>query len=263
MKNAMPKALYIAAALVILFATGALAQSTVQMTITSGTAPNGTYGVMGGVYTSPYTGNINGGASIPIICDDFYDDVYPPQTWTALATNLAQLGAATTNLVYFDQNNVAQQQIEYMTAAVLAEAVLSGTLGTTSVGTTETVKGELSFALWGVFDPNMLLTNSANLTAAQLSAANGYVASALATVTNGISSNGLDAYLSTFSNVTIYSATTNGTTPMAAVGTKRPQEFLVVSMPEPAESVLLIVDLLAVVSLVCFVRRKQRGASLG
>ncbi len=48
----------------------------------------------------------------------------------------------------------------------------------------------------------------------------------------------LDAYLSTFSNVTIYSATQNGTTPMTA--STRPQEFLVVSMPEPAESVLLI-----------------------
>ena len=253
MKNAMPKALYIAAALVILFATGALAQSTVQMTITSGTAPDGTYGVMGGVYTSPYTGNINGGASIPIICDDFYDDVYPPETWTALATNLAQLGAATTNLVYFEQNGGAQQQIDYMTAAVLAEDIL----GTTD----KTVRGELSFALWGVFDPTMLATNSANLTAAQLNAATGYLAGAQATVVSGISG-GLDAYLSTFSNVTIYSATQNGTTPMAA-GTKRPQEFLVVSMPEPAESVLLIVDLLAVVSLVCFVRRKQRGASLG
>ncbi len=60
MRNTMPKGLYIAAALMILFATGVFAQSTVQLTITSGSAPNGTSGVMGGVYTSPYTGNING-----------------------------------------------------------------------------------------------------------------------------------------------------------------------------------------------------------
>ena len=140
-----------------------------------------------------------------------------------------------------------------MTAAVLAEDIL----GTSD----QTLRGDLSFALWGVFDPIMLATNPAYLTTAQLNAANGYLSSAQTTVTNGISNNGLDAYLSTFSNVTIYSATENGTTLMTA--STRPQEFLVVSMPEPAESVLLIVDLLAVVSLVCFVRRKQRGASLG
>ena len=256
MKNTMPKALCIAAALMMCFAMGAMGampQSTVQLTITSGTAPNGTYGVMGGVYTSPYTGNINGGASIPIICDDFYDDVFPPETWTALGTNLSQLGAATTNQVYFEQNGGTQQQIDYMTAAVLAE----GILGTSD----QTLRGELSFALWGVFDPTMLSTNSAHLTTAQLNAATGYLASAHATVLSGISG-GLDAYLSTFSNVTIYSATQNGSTPIP-LGTRRPQEFIAVSLPEPAESVLLLVDLLAVVSLVCFVRRKQRGASLG
>jgi len=220
MRNVMPRAVYIVAALLVL-ATGAFAVTTVQLTITSGSAPNGTSGVMGGVYTSPYSGNVNGGATIPIICDDFQDEVYPPQTWQAIATNLAQLGSATTGDVYFEQNGGTQQQIDYMTAAVLAEDILSTT--------NETTRGELSFALWSIFDPASLL----NLNPTQVADAQGDL---------------------------IYSATSNGTTPIA-LGTTRPQEFMTVSMVEPPELALLAFDLLAVASLVCFIRRKQRRAS--
>jgi len=247
MRNVMPRAVYIVAALLVL-ATGAFAVTTVQLTITSGSAPNGTSGVMGGVYTSPYSGNVNGGATIPIICDDFQDEVYPPQTWQAIATNLAQLGSATTGDVYFEQNGGTQQQIDYMTAAVLAEDILSTT--------NETTRGELSFALWSIFDPASLL----NLNPTQVADAQGDLSTAQSQVTAGIKNNGLSAYLSTFSNVTIYSATSNGTTPIA-LGTTRPQEFMTVSMVEPPELALLAFDLLAVASLVCFIRRKQRRAS--
>ena len=262
MRNAMPKAVCLATAFVICFATGALAATTVQLTIKSASAPDLTSGAMGGVYTSPYTGQINGGALIPIICDDFYDDIYPPQTWTALATNLAQLGASTTNDVYFDQgggglrsDGSTTQQFDYMTAAVLAEEILNTT--------NETTRGVLSFALWGVFDPSLLVaSNPKNL---DLTAVTKALQDAQGTVATNLDpkNGGADGYPSTFSNVTIYSATLDGTTPMA-LGTKnRPQEFLVVSMAEPSAPVLLLVDLLAVLSLVCFFRKRQRGASLG
>ncbi|HZR63554.1 MAG TPA: hypothetical protein VFA85_00305 [Terriglobales bacterium] len=240
-----------APALFLGLAAGAIAGPTVQLTITSGSAPDGSYGVMGGVYTSPYTGQVGGnGPNIPIICDDFSDEVTPPETWTALATNLADLGAPTTNNVYWNQGGGATQpsgetlqQYNYSVAAYLAEQIVSTT--------DETQLGYLSFALWEVFDPSA--ANSLNST--QQGFAHNDLVSAQQAVTAGFANNGLN-YLSNFSNVMIYSATTNGVTPETPQQPGRPQEFLAVSMPEPNLPSLLALDLLGVVGLILFLRRR-------
>src|SRR5277367_1307801 len=46
---------------------------------------------LAGVYTSPYTGNVNGGSSMSVICDDFADDSYVPETWTAYQSSLSSV----------------------------------------------------------------------------------------------------------------------------------------------------------------------------
>lgn len=231
----------------------AFAAQTVQFTITSGTAPNGTYGVMGGVYTSPYTGEVGSGPLIPAICDDFSDEVTPVESWTANATNVASIGASTTNQVYFDQGKGAAQQTDYMVAATLAEEILNTT--------DETTKGYLSFALWEIFDATdaSAALDSYDPTLYDQGKAQYYLGLAQAAVTNGITSEGLSTYLSSFSNVTIYSAVdSNGN----VLTTKtRPQEFIVVSMPEPSSLALLGLDLLAVVGLVLLVRRRLASSA--
>lgn len=244
-------------------ASSALAQTVVQFGITGGGSPGGTYGVMGGTYTSPYTGSINSGSPVAIICDDFADEVYVPESWTALGTNLAGINSTTTDNLYFDQNNVPQQQQAYEVAAYLAEELL--TADAVNPGDQTTV-GELSFALWGVFDPTLLTAgNPAGLTgtvsSGQLGAAITYLTNAENAVNTAISNEGQSTYLSTFSNVDIYSATTNKTSAEVENPT-RPQEFIVVNMPEPSAPSLILIDLLGVAGLVFFARRwRTRSAS--
>jgi hypothetical protein len=245
-------------------ASGAFAQ-TVQFTITGGNAPSGTWGIMGGTYTSPYTGylNNNSGNALAIICDDFADEVYLGESWTALATNVADINSSTTNQLYFDQGDVTLQQQQYMVASYLAEQLL--TADAVNPGDQTTV-GELSFALWGVFDPTLLTAaNPAGLTGTlstgQLGAAIGYLDNAESAVSAAISGEGQSAYLSTFANVELYSATTNGTT-AEAENPSRPQEFIVVNMPEPSAPSLILIDLLGAAGLVFFARRwRARSAS--
>ena len=50
---------------------------------------------LAGIYTSPYLGNVvTGGVStgtIPVICDDFSDNSYNPESWTAYVTDLSNV----------------------------------------------------------------------------------------------------------------------------------------------------------------------------
>ena len=213
---------------------------------------------MDGVFTSPYTGNVNGGPNIPAICDDFLDDVNPPEYWKALATNLANLGTSTTDdVLLVDARSVgATQQQAYMVVAYLAEEIL----GTTD----ETLRGELSFALWEVFDP----AAASGLTSVQQNGGGGYegagkyLLDAQKAVQANVNTQGLSQYLSTFSNITIYSATTNGTTAEAAGTAGPPQEFIVVNMPEPELIAMLGLDLLGMSALVLFLRRRSARTAL-
>jgi hypothetical protein len=240
-------------------ATGSFAQ-TVPFTIVSGDAPGGTYGIMGGVYTSPYTASV-GGNTVAAICDDFSDEVSPGESWTAIATNLATLDITTpTAAVYWDQGEGATQQTAYMVTAYLAEELLAINQSTT---TGQTTAGELSFALWGVFDPTLLTAaNPAGLTTGtggQLAAAENYLTSAESAVNTAITKQGLNNYLSTFSNVTIYSATINNGVPAESENSSRPQEFIVVNMAEPPSPALLGLDLLGAAGLLLFARRRWVG----
>ena len=51
---------------------------TASMTLTG----VGVNGVLGGVYIGPYVGTIDA-VTTPLICDDFFDDSYIPESWTA------------------------------------------------------------------------------------------------------------------------------------------------------------------------------------
>ncbi len=214
---------------------------------------------MAGVYISPYTALIGApnqtkavitGVATYVICDDFTTDVSvntPP--WQAIGTNVAALQgeAAPDNVLKFDHGSTAAQAatqiLDYTVAAYLAveimEAKWAGDV---------TKEGRLSFSLWGLFDPTSVDANgplsSHWVTGSDLTYANQYLADAR----NAVLTQGLTP--ASFSNVTVYSPT-----PQSAS-----QEYLVVSMAEPPFLALLGIDLLAVVGLILFVRRRFAGA---
>jgi PEP-CTERM motif len=183
---------------------------------------------MGGVDTSPYEAligppgltsstqfNSSNSIAMQVICDDFTTDVGLGHTWQATVTNMAALAGLSsplTTLKFDTTGSATQQQQDYMAAAWLAEQLLDVNQSTTAG---EQEAGQLSFAIWGIFDPGasgaLSQLSGANLTAAQNDITDAYDAVA--------GDNPLD-----FANFRIY-------TPVPLYSS---QEFLAVSpVPEP------------------------------
>jgi hypothetical protein len=250
MRHIMKKFWYLAGAAMLLAACPLMATPpTVTFTMTGvGSGAN-----LGGVYTSPYVGNVNGGPTIPIICDDFADDSYVPERWTAYQTQLSDIlaGTADTSVLKWGSGwngtgpmspqELTQSQA-YSAAAILAVDIL------TSTGLTQE---QYSFAMWELFDPSGA---SAALPATYQPTVKGFVQTAVSEATGG----NLSAYLNSAS-VTIYSYDTGAVCgaqfnqPCISIP---PQEFITVSMAEPPSPILLGFDLLAVGGLIFISRRR-------
>jgi hypothetical protein len=250
MSRIINKSWHLAGAAMLLAACPLIASPpTVTFNLTSiGSGAN-----LGGVYTSPYGGNINGGPTIPVICDDFADDSYVPERWTAYVTQLSDILANTADTSVLKWGSgwngsgaMSPQQLTrtqaYSTAAILAIDIL------TSSGLTQE---EYSFAMWELFDP---IAASAALPAADQSTVAGFIQTAVSEATGG----NLSAYLNG-ATVTIYSYDTG-----AVCGAQLnqpcvnipPQEFISVSMAEPPSPMLLGFDLLVVGGLIFISRRR-------
>jgi len=280
MRHTMQKSWYmvVAALALMLLATGPLAAlppSTATFALNSaGSGAN-----LAGVYTSPYTGTINGGSTINVICDDFADDSYVPESWTAYVTSLSSLtsGTADTYLKWLNtagssitvDGQTLNQATAYAVAAVLSVEILGSITGSAA-------QEDYSFALWGLFDPtgvpgdpsdagafgqlaNYGLTTDENNAKAYLNSAVTYVTSGAHTAEVAVD----------VKAVTIYSFDPNPLTgggPPSCSGnpcpTAPPQEFITVSMVEPPSPALLGLDLLSVAGLIFFVRRRMKLTSL-
>lgn len=125
-------------AALLCFAPCALGQGQVNINLTS--AGNN---VMDGVYVGPYSATVNG-TSTQIICDDFVDDSYIGESWTANVTTLSNL-----NGTKWGGMSGATQL--YNEAAWLATQMLSPQYS----GNTMQV-GYLAYALWAVFQPTLV-----------------------------------------------------------------------------------------------------------
>ena len=198
--------------------------------------------VMGGVYTSPYNISVNGGTATLMICDDFLTNVSLGQTWNAKVTSLSDLQAGGT--AKFSTANTVR---DYATAAVLAGQLMGlGSFGNATAG-------ELSYAIWGTFDPVLLTNNPASgeghLTTTELQAAQKFLTDAQAVVDAATVGGVID--LSKIPNLTIYTPDPAGAS----------QEFLRVSMPEPSFIATLGIDLLGIVGFVVLLRRKMARTS--
>jgi len=217
------------------FAAAGLAQLTMQLVPPTASGP-----VLGGVYISPYTALINGTPTL-VICDDFETDVSlntPP--WTAYATTVSSLQGEVTpnNTLKYDNSpmaTAATQQSQYTVAAYLATQILHEQ----SLGHT-TAQGDLSFALWGLFDTSLSGPLSGGWVTGQ-------------DLTNAITDlSNAETYVSThnltpsnFANVTVYSPS-----PKSAS-----QEYIVVT-PEPSGMAILVVELSGLLAVVYAFRRR-------
>jgi hypothetical protein len=94
--------------------------------------------VVGGIYIGPYTAT-DGTNTFPVICDDFADESYLYQPWTASVSTFADL----TGTKWGGQPNAAML---YNEAAWLSDQLLNPAVSPTTAGA-------LQYAIWDVFDP--------------------------------------------------------------------------------------------------------------
>lgn len=116
----------VVAAVLLCHAPAVLADS---VTLTSGGG-----NIVDGIYMGPYYATVNGVANTPVICDDFKDESYVPESWSASVSSIASPSGT-----FFS----GQQNYD-------AVADLASQLFATSNKTTD---ADLQFAIWYIFDP--------------------------------------------------------------------------------------------------------------
>lgn len=240
----MPRMLWaVAVAALLSLAPCAFGDSTASMELTG----VGTNGSFDGIYIGPYTATING-APMPVICDDFGDESYVPESWTAYATNVPNLTANGNVLKWGDTSTILYDELAYL-ATELASPPTGANVDA------------LQYAIWQLADPSgvesylqgTLSTTAYNAfegSAATPGSVLYYIAQA-ENPTNYDSSN--------WANVSIYSfdqCTTTAASPCSS--TNPPQEFIVVNTPEPATVLLLVLGLGALLLW----KRRQRQLNL-
>jgi hypothetical protein len=269
MKHSLHKSWYIVGVMTFAFASGLVAQPTTTVNLLS--YPEGVQGpVMGDVYTSPYYATIGTSSSVvPIICDDFADESYLPESWTAYETSLS--GVTTGPVKWTGGGTVPggvgsiSEAAAYTTAAYLAVEILE-TNQSTPAGAEQA--GDLSYAMWALFD-SAVFTDQTNGAGGTCTLSGGYgclsstdfanaeadLESAYASVkTNGLNTANFDSKEGV--NVTIYTYDTGA----ACSGTScsgPPQEFISVTTPEASTPMLLAADLLGFMALVGFFRKRM------
>jgi hypothetical protein len=206
--------------------------------------------VMGGVYTSPYGISINGGSPVQLICDDFTTDITLGESWQAIPTTFAALQAGS-NPMGTPKFTPAQEITDYAVTAVLAAELME------LPSLDSEAAGDISFALWDVFDPTLLTSTSnpyGSISSGDLALAQEYLAGAEALVA-GATSGGVV----TLSDISIDGHAIEGMTIYSPSPSGAAQEFLQVQMAEPSYPLVLGVDLLAVFGLIAVFRRRLTG----
>jgi len=242
---------YLTVAAVLLLASASFAQST-QVTLTA----VGNYVVAGDVYVDPYNLTVGTGSSAVStfgICDDFSNNSYIGESWTANAYTVAPLSGTP----MFGANQQLYNQV-----ADLATQLMS-VYNNPATQPDETLQTELSFAIWdltygvnGTYKETPPPLSSTYLTQAEITAAKGDEAQSLLDVEGGYTGSGW------------YILTPNGTGTggCGASNCGVPQEFLVNTLPagldtitnspESSATVLFGADMLGLLGLVLVFRRR-------
>ncbi|MBZ5676647.1 MAG: hypothetical protein LAP61_20605 [Acidobacteriia bacterium] len=234
---------YLIVAAVLGVAPTCFAAETASMTLTG----VGTNGALGGVYVGPYVGTIDT-VKTQLICDDFADESYIPESWTADVYSLSDY----TSLRFYNSSNPSATQIGYEEVAWLSQQLTNQSLGlATAISCTTTSSincaGDIQYAIWAVFSSpaalNQLSSGDPNRTNAQA----------------WLDQAALQYSTGDYSNVSIYTAVP-GTAMCGTVhcpsSPLTPQEFVVVRTPEPPGLAVLGIDFSAIGVLILFFRRK-------
>lgn len=137
-------------ALVMCLAPLAFADGPVNLTLING----GPY-TMDGVYVGPYNFTENN-QPVQLICDDFKDDVYAGESWTANVTSFSSMNNNASGLMFAGQSSgsmsllgVAGNSVQgYEAMAYLAGQMLS--LSGNPQNATQV--GYLAYAIWAIFE---------------------------------------------------------------------------------------------------------------
>jgi hypothetical protein len=206
-----------AVALILLLLAAAATASADTLMLNNG----GNY-TMGGVYVGPYnfTGTIGGQTvSLHLICDDFKSDVTVGESWTVqispFPSTYATLGTAA----------------QYQEVAYLAQMMFGLNPASSGYGTT---LGELQWAVWNILDPGVGLSGAnpdpyGSLTAAQISAVQGFVTMA---ANNAASGN--------YSNLVVYTPVP-GTQQPNPPNVGLPQEYFGDPAPTPEPATMMLI----------------------
>jgi hypothetical protein len=226
------------AAAVIVFAPNALADNTTSMDLVS--AGSNVYD--NAVYIGPYYADIGGSSTAtPVICDDYNDESYIPESWTAYTTNEANVATATAPLKWGD-NQSLYNEMSYLANQLMANQ------------SNPAVADAIQFAIWELG----VQSAGGSITDLPLPGGSTCTGAFNATVTACWLNQAVANYASTiFSDVTIYSfdqCTNTASSPCSS--TNPPQEFLVVTTPEPSTILLLVLG----VGGLFLLKRRQRNA---
>jgi hypothetical protein len=202
------------------------AQYTLELT---GVAPDSASA--DGVYVSPYQGTISQGStqiySGYMICDDFTDESFLGQPWSATETNAGALNGTELFSTSLSGYSVANNYnaVAWLANQLLLPANLNNSTNQTNI----------SFAIWDIMD---------GASALPLTSSTDPDGGAGSWITQAFTEAVTDHYVG--SNVSVYTPTPHGVS----------QEFLVVTTPEASAPVLLAVDLLGFMALVGFLRKR-------
>jgi hypothetical protein len=182
------------------------------------TLDNGGSNVMGGVYVGPYNFTTSNGQSLQLVCDDFYNEVYPGESWTATTSTVSSLGN-----VMFSGSATQYQEIAWLVGKMSA-----------NMGNAETV-GDIQWAIWDIFDSGISAHDTYGTISGQdQTNINNWLLEAEAACGSG----GCN------SNLTIYTPVSDTQT----AGDDLPQEYI--GVPEPSSLALLVAGMLALMLLV-------------
>lgn len=226
---------------VLVFASASFADT--SMTLTG----VGDQATLGDVYVDPYTATVGTSTNVSVICDDWSNNSYLNESWTATAMSASTVGNSSLGTPMFGNNQSLYNEVAYLASQLMANP------------TDPTNQTEYSFAIWA-------LTYGANGTTEETPAPLTYLAENL----SGGTSN--SEYIAVVNDMNYAVSNESGynsagweiLTPDAGTSTPvsdgTPQEFLTfVNTPEPSTILLLA---MGIGGLFLLKRRQSQSATV-
>jgi hypothetical protein len=247
MKSLFRRYWYLTVVALLMCASASFAQDNLYLSGVNGAS-------LGPAYTDPYMVSINKAASVQAVCDDWADNSYLYESWTANATNLASAGTSSSVVKWNSNitstnsatvaNGISGTQLLYDEVAYLTTELLAAAPGT--------AQEDLSYALWQLTcTEGTSSTHGAGCSDLPFSQISG---TDLTNATNEMNAaEGATYTAGEYSNFTIFTPT--GTTGNCNGATCPPQEFIV-ETPESSAGILLGADMIGLLGLAFVFRRR-------